>query len=151
MIFIITPAFKKVKYKFQYSKKLSQWACCDGPLTWSWNSFKNWEKKEKYFKIQNFKNFWFFNFWSIFLQFFLYKFIFSKPNLIFWLNLDIISHLTCKKKEKNRDFWIIFHFQLIFSWFWLKTQKCQFLKNFPEIFFNSFRFLTEIVPDFQKL
>ena len=100
MFCIITLAFKKVKYKFQYSKKLSQRACCDGPLTWSWNSFKNWEKKEKYFKIQNFKNFRFFNFWSIFLQFFLYKFIFSKPNLIFWLNLDIISHLTCKKKKK---------------------------------------------------
>ena len=32
---IITPAFKKVKYKFWYSKKSSQKAGSDGPLIWS--------------------------------------------------------------------------------------------------------------------
>ena len=56
-----------------------------------------------------------------------------------------------QKKEKNRDFWIIFHFQLIFSWFCLKTQKCQFLKNFPEFFFWFLQILDRNCPWFLKI
>ena len=56
MFCIITQAFKKVKYKFWYSKKSSQKAGSDGPLIWSWNSIINWENLKNILKIKKFKN-----------------------------------------------------------------------------------------------
>ena len=81
MFCIITQAFKKVKYKFWYSKKSSQKAGSDGPLIWSWNSIINRENLKNILKIKKKLESKNFNFKCIFRQFFQKKLSRSIQNL----------------------------------------------------------------------
>ena len=56
-----------------------------------------------------------------------------------------------QKKEKNRNFWIIFHFQLIFSWFWLKNVKVSISQEFSRNFFWFLQILDRNCPQFPKI